>query len=215
MVDELGIELIQAYSPQVRARIERLFGALQDWLVKELRRTKARFLEQADRILLDFLARFNARFALQPPEPAYRAWPPQLDPEAVFCFKHPHTVANDNTVALSGHRFQMPTDRHRGNYARCQVKVRQHLEGSVSLGYQGRQLVCFLSCRKRPVSGGQVHPPQTTSEAAIAAADTAAKAAQTDGKTTVEATPRSSLAKTLDNRREGARKSGVTNSLND
>jgi transposase len=37
LMDELGIELIAALSPQAKGRIERLFGTLQDRLTKELR----------------------------------------------------------------------------------------------------------------------------------------------------------------------------------
>ncbi len=152
LVDELDIELFQAYSPQAKGRIERLFGTLQDRLVKELRRARASTLEQADRLLLDFLPRFNARFAQEPPQPesAYRSWPAGLDPDAVFCFKHPRTVANDNTIAFSGHRFQIPADRYRGTYARCRVEVRQHLDGQLSTWYQGRQLLCIAPAERVP-----------------------------------------------------------------
>lgn len=145
LVHELGIELIPAYSPQAKGRIERLFGTLQDRLVKELRRAGASTLEQADRLLLDFLPRFNPRFAQEPaqPEPAYRSWPPQLHLDTVFCFKHPRTVANDNTIAFNGQRFQIPPDRYRGNYSHCRVEVRQHMDGRLSIGYQGRQLLCL------------------------------------------------------------------------
>jgi hypothetical protein len=38
LMDELGIQLIAARSPQAKGRIERLWGTLQDRLVKELRK---------------------------------------------------------------------------------------------------------------------------------------------------------------------------------
>jgi len=145
MVDELGIELIPSYSPQARGRIERLFGTLQDRLVKELRQAKASTLEQADQLLLKFLPRFNTRFAKDPahPESAYQPWPEAVLPEAVFCFKHKRTVANDNTISFSGHPFQIPPDRRRGNYARCRVEVCQQMDGQLSIWYQERQLISF------------------------------------------------------------------------
>jgi transposase len=145
LVDELGIELIPSYSPQARGRIERLFGTLQDRLVKELRRAGAATLEEADDALRKYLPRFNARFAQEPADPewAYLQWPTELDPEAVFCFKHQRTVANDNTVSFSGHPLQIPPDRHRANYARCRVEVRQQLDGGLSIAYQGRVLISF------------------------------------------------------------------------
>ncbi len=36
-LSELGVEVIHAYSPQAKGRIERLFGVLQDRLIKEMR----------------------------------------------------------------------------------------------------------------------------------------------------------------------------------
>lgn len=145
LVDELGIELIPSYSPQAKGRIERLFGTLQDRLVKELRQAQVRTLEQADDLLLKFLPRFNDRFAKDPaqPEPAYQPWPKELRPETVFCFKHTRTVANDNTVSFGGFAFQIPPDRHRANYARCRVKLCQHLDGRLSIWYQQRRLIAL------------------------------------------------------------------------
>ena len=48
---ELGIEWIAAHSPQAKGRIERLFGTLQDRLVKEMRLQQMATLEQANRFL--------------------------------------------------------------------------------------------------------------------------------------------------------------------
>jgi len=63
---EIGIELIVAHSPQAKGRIERLFGTLQDRLIKEMRlkgisnkKTANAFLEK------EFLPWFNNRFARQ------------------------------------------------------------------------------------------------------------------------------------------------------
>jgi hypothetical protein len=50
---ELGIKLIQAHSPQVKGWIERVFGTLQNRLVKEMRLAGVETLEQANRFLSD------------------------------------------------------------------------------------------------------------------------------------------------------------------
>ncbi|MGH2627524.1 MAG: ISNCY family transposase, partial [Anaerolineales bacterium] len=145
LVDKLGIELIPAYSPQAKGRVERLFGTLQDRLVKALRRAEARTLEDANRVLAHFLPGFNRRFRKPPaqPEPAYLPWPTGLDPELLFCFQHRRRVYNDNTFPFSGHRLQIPPDRHRANYAGCRVEVRQHMDGRLSAWYQGRKLITY------------------------------------------------------------------------
>lgn len=52
-LQELGIELILAGSPQAKGRIERLWGKAQDRLVKELRLAKAGTIEQANVVLAE------------------------------------------------------------------------------------------------------------------------------------------------------------------
>ena len=46
-LEELGVTLILAHSPQAKGRIERLWNTFQDRLVSELRLAKAKTLEQA------------------------------------------------------------------------------------------------------------------------------------------------------------------------
>lgn len=68
-LEELGINLILAHSPQAKGRVERCWGTLQDRLVKELRQAGACTLEEANRILKVYLPRFRKRFAHKPPDP--------------------------------------------------------------------------------------------------------------------------------------------------
>ncbi len=61
-MDELGVQLIFARSPQAKGRVERTAGTLQDRLVTELRLARAATIDEANRVLADFLPRFNRRF---------------------------------------------------------------------------------------------------------------------------------------------------------
>ena len=142
MLHELGITWVPASSPQAKGRIERLFGALQDRLVAELRLAGICDQDAANAFLPGFLARYNARFTrpAAQPEPAYRPWPQGLDPETVFCFKHPRTVANDNTVALNTRVIQILPDAHRASYAKARVDVHERLDGTLAVVDQGRRL---------------------------------------------------------------------------
>jgi len=64
---ELGIEWIAAQTPQAKGRIERLFGTLQDRLVKEMRLAGIRTLERANRFLeITFWPFWDKRFAVRP-----------------------------------------------------------------------------------------------------------------------------------------------------
>ena len=54
-MDELGIQLIFARSPQAKGRVERAAGTFQDRLVTELRLAGATTIDDANRVLEDFL----------------------------------------------------------------------------------------------------------------------------------------------------------------
>ena len=58
-LQELDIRLIMAHTPQAKGRIERAWGTFQDRLVSELRLTGASAIEQANKVLWDFIPRYN------------------------------------------------------------------------------------------------------------------------------------------------------------
>lgn len=62
-LDELGIELICANSPQAKGRVERANRTLQDRLVKALRTDKIDSIEAANAWCGQFLKAYNERFA--------------------------------------------------------------------------------------------------------------------------------------------------------
>jgi len=142
LLKELEIEPIFALSPQAKGRIERLWGTFQDRLVSELRLAGARTLEEANRVLAEFLPEYNARFKVEPAEEgsAYRPVPKGLKPEEVFCFKYERVVGNDNTVNLAGKVIQIPEGPRGRSYAKARVMVHEGMDGSVGVYYQGRRI---------------------------------------------------------------------------
>lgn len=147
-LSELGIQSIVALSPQAKGRVERLWGTFQDRLVSELRLAGATTLEEANRVLWDFLPRFNGRFAVPPSQPgtAYREPEPGVCLEGVLCFKYQRTVAKDNTVRLGEHTLQLLPGSDRYSYARARVEIQEWLDGSLVVAYQGR----VIASRKAP-----------------------------------------------------------------
>jgi len=164
LMDELAIELIEAQSPQAKGRIERLFGTLQDRLVKELREANASTLQEANEALAVYLPKFNMRFGVEPAceDSAYRPWPADLRREQVFCFKHQRTVNNDNTISFDGHRLQIPPSVDRPSYVRAQVEAQQRLDGSLAICYQSQTLVVYQPANHGPVRVGEFTPAEST-----------------------------------------------------
>ena len=141
-LEELGIRLTLAHTPQAKGRIERVWGTFQDRLVSELHLAGATTIEQANNVLWNFLPRFNQRFGVPAAEPgtAYRQLPDGVCLDAVLCFKYIRTVANDNTVRFNGATLQILADDHRASYARAKVEVQERLDGSIVVAYRGRTL---------------------------------------------------------------------------
>jgi len=139
---ELGIQSIFALSPQAKGRIERLWGTFQDRLVSELRLAGASTVEEANRVLWEFLPRFNAHFGVPAAQPgsAYRQPAEEACLDRVLCFKYQRTVARDNTIRFGGHTFQLLPGLDRITYAHARVEVQERLDGSLVVTYQGETI---------------------------------------------------------------------------
>jgi hypothetical protein len=135
-MEELGIHLIFAFSPQARGRIERMNGTFQDRLVAELSRHKITTLSEANRYLnRHFIPSIRKRFALPPrdPTPVWRAVPPQLELFDVLCVKSERTVGNDNTISYNGIVYQLEPTPTRHHFVKAKVEVRQRPDGTIRI----------------------------------------------------------------------------------
>ena len=139
-MDELGIQMIFALSPQAKGRVERAAGTFQDRLVTELRLAGAGSIGEANGVLEQFLPRYNRRFRVPPQcsEPAYRPLDSDLSLEQVLSFKHRRKVAKDNTVKFQLHTLQLLPEPERPSYAGAVVEVLEGLDGRLRVHHEGR-----------------------------------------------------------------------------
>jgi len=108
--DRLGIEMIPAFSPQAKGRVERVNGLLQDRLVKELRLRGISTIDGANAMLDDFAEEMNHRFAKEPlrQADAHRTRPKgRKQWEYCFCTEQTRQVQRDNTVVAGNVRWQI------------------------------------------------------------------------------------------------------------
>ena len=178
-MEELGIQLIAAHSPQAKGRVERLWGTLQDRLVSELRLAEITTIEAANEFLPAFFTRFNKRFSV-PAETPGLAYGPRLsksEADAAICFKHERVVHRDNIVRLEGLVLQILPGPNRLGYAKATVTIRESLDARYSVYYKGKHLPAKLMPARLLVvpNGikklGSLTPVETT-EAAPPAAST-------------------------------------------
>ena len=184
-LDELEIELILAYSPQAKGRIERFFNTAQDRLVKELRLAGARTLAQANRVLeRTFLPWFNRRCTVRPTSPnnAHRPLHPSLHLPSILSLQEQRLVANDYTLRLDNQLYQLLPPALPGLRG-GRVTIEQRLDGSRHLRFKKTYLKYRLL---GPVNNSGALPPNPRS---LTPERTPAEADKKPGRAAVAAQP--------------------------
>jgi len=146
-LEHLGIEHIPAYSPEARGRSERMFGTLQDRLIKELAKAGITESAAANAFIRDvYLPAHNARFArpAAAPETAFVAADPALLAETL-CIEQERVVGRDNTVAYAGRRLQLPASPARAHYVKATVKVREYPDGTLAVFHGPRRIAGYAA----------------------------------------------------------------------
>ena len=136
-LDQLGIELILAYSPQARGRCERLFGTWQGRLPQEFRLHQITTVEAANEFLRQQWSRLHdANFSVPAEQTGTAFLPyPGNDLDKIFSQQHERIIDNDNTVRFEGRCLQIPQQTFRFSMARCRVLVCEHLDQTMSVHY--------------------------------------------------------------------------------
>jgi transposase len=132
---KLGVNHIAAYSPEARGRSERMFGTLQDRLIKELALARITDIETANNwITTDYLPTHNKRFMAVPalPDSAFVKTEASRLIEAL-CTEDDRTVGRDNTISWAGMCLQLPESPLRRHYVQAKVKVHAYPNGTLAV----------------------------------------------------------------------------------
>ena len=146
-MDELGIQIIKAWTPQAKGRIERQWGTFQDRLVVEMRLAGAKTLEQAREVLKGFLREYNRRFCVPPRQSAavFRKAPPKPALRKTLCLKETRVIKKDHTISFEGLVLQIPYNKKYPCMADRQAEVRQYRDGHVEIAYRDFVVARFSS----------------------------------------------------------------------
>jgi len=151
-LQELGIQMIPAYSPQARGRIERSYRTWQGRLPQELRVRGMRTPEAANAFLCEqYIAEFNHRFAVAAEQKGSAfVTCRRKDLDWVFSIQQERTVNRDNTVVVDNRVLQIEKTRWRNTLAGCTVIIHEHLDGRMTIRY-GPHVVAHWSAAELPV----------------------------------------------------------------
>jgi transposase len=134
-VKAIGINLINANSPQAKGRVERNFGVDQDRLVKELRLAGICSMEDANKYIESYWVRYNRKFAVSPmrEDDLHMQIPEGIKLKEVFREREERTVRNDNAVQYAGNLYQLESSRRL--YGE-KVYVETDLKGKLFITYK-------------------------------------------------------------------------------
>lgn len=151
-MQELGVELILAHSPQAKGRVERRHGVFQDRFVKALRLRKIDTLEAANEYLEgEFLDELNERFHVEARSTTdlHRSVPRGVKLEHVLSYQEQRVVQNDWTVSWRNRFFQLDAQHQKLSLARKKILVSELLDGTIRLTHRGRDLT-WIELPARP-----------------------------------------------------------------
>jgi hypothetical protein len=131
-----------------------VFSTLQGRLPKDLRLAGINTVEAANAWLkAHYIAEHNAAFAIKAEQQGtafvadkHQAW------RETLCVIEERTVANDNTVAWSGRRLQLPESRLRPHFVKALVRLHEYPDGTVSVFLGPHRLATFAA------NGQQISP---------------------------------------------------------
>lgn len=112
-LQELGIELICANSPQAKGRVERANQTFQDRLVKEMRLQRINDYQQANAFLPTFIAAYNHQFAVLPRsfEDAHVPLEAHFDLEKIFSIQQERIISKNLQIQFNNVIYRILTTR--------------------------------------------------------------------------------------------------------
>ncbi len=141
-MEELGIRLICANSPQAKGRVERKNRDFQNRLVKAMRLKNISTMKQGNAFLPEFLKELNQKFEKAPQNPinAHRLLLEAQDLDKIFCLKHTRQISKSLTFQYEGEIYQVYAERLEYTLRNQKIKIFEEREGRL-----------YFECRNRPV----------------------------------------------------------------
>jgi len=149
----LDVQLIFAYSPQAKGRVERNHGTLQDRLIKEMRLAGINTLEEANQFLEEtFLPAYNTRFMVPPAAAADLHRPiGHATLQDALSWEETRVVRGDWTLLWNRRWLQLTRENARLELVGRRVTVREKIDGQLEILYRGRKLP-FQELPARPTA---------------------------------------------------------------
>lgn len=141
-MQELGIHIVYANTPQAKGRIERSNRTLQDRLVKELRLNNISTIEEANAFLPVFIEDYNRRFAVIPKDSSNAHTPllKEQNLESIFTIQEFRYLSKNLTFQYKNTIYQVVTEREEYALRKAKVVIHEKKNGSIEVFYKNKPL---------------------------------------------------------------------------
>jgi len=136
-LQELGVTVIHAYSPQAKGRVERLFGTFQDRVIKEMRLAGVRNKDEGNAFLQTYLPDYNRRYRVSPAKDTdmHRRFKGHRELDRILSIRTSRALRNDFTIAHDKRLYQI-----KDNIRAKKVTVEERTDGSMRILHNGQRL---------------------------------------------------------------------------
>jgi hypothetical protein len=147
-MNQLGVKVIHANSPQAKGRVEKMNSTLQRRLVKEMRLNKINTIEDANQYLQEiFIPKFNHQFAVMPKKKNDLHQKLNTDEKenlnTILSIQSERVISNDYTVRFKNNYYQLTETQPTTVYKKDKIMIEEHLNGEVKISNQKHYLNYF------------------------------------------------------------------------
>ena len=117
MLDELGIELIYANSPEAKGKIEKMNFTIQNRLLNDIIRFNIKTYDELNKWFNSYYVKYiNKKFAYKPQEEEKEFVPLEnTDLSKIFCIKCERKILNGNMISIKN-EYYIPIDENGNDY---------------------------------------------------------------------------------------------------
>ena len=165
-MNQLGVKVIHANSPQAKGRVEKMNGTLQRRLVKEMRLNKINTIDEANKFLKEiFIPKFNKQFAVVPTKSNNLHRQLNTDEknnlDKILSIQHERKINNDYTIRFENNYFQLAETQPTTVYKKDTLIVEEHLNGEIKISI-GKYYLNYFRLPERPKKEINVRLPALT-----------------------------------------------------
>ncbi len=144
-MNQLGVKVIHANSPQAKGRVEKMNDTLQRRLVKELRLNNINTITAANKFLEEtFVPKFNQQFRVAPKKKndlhAKLNEKRIKELDQILSIQNERKINNDYTVRFENQYYQLTDTQPTTVYKKDKVTIEERLDGEVRISLRNHYL---------------------------------------------------------------------------